>query len=225
MAPVRSSPAATDDPPNDARRGRSTDTRQELVRAALDIIAERGIDALKIEDVASAVGVTKGSIYWHFTDRSALVQAALALHIDELLAEALDGFEDAIEQATSTDDYLLRIAPYVIDAYDPGFIDRRWQRLEMLCAIRRDPQLWEQAQKIQAQALDRFTELMTKAQAAGFLRADIDPKALTTVIHMINMGSVCVDLLGADAPAPDTIHGVMMHFITILFPDTRPAGA
>ncbi|MFZ9843839.1 MAG: helix-turn-helix domain-containing protein, partial [Ilumatobacteraceae bacterium] len=56
-----------------ARPSRRPDSRQELLDVALRIIAERGIDALRIEDVCEEVGVTKGSLYWHFQDRQGLV--------------------------------------------------------------------------------------------------------------------------------------------------------
>lgn len=219
MASARRASSTPADGSTRAGRSRSTDTRAELVRAALDIVSERGIDALKIDDVASAVGVTKGSIYWHFADRSALVQAALAMHIDDMLTETLAGIQDAIDQATDTEDYLTRLAPYLVDPYDREVIDLRWQRLEMLCAIRRDPELWQQVQQLHARSLARFTELMTEARSAGFLRADIDPHAIATVIQMISTGSIWIDLLGSDAPAPDAIQGVMLFFITTLFPD------
>lgn len=201
-------------------RGRSPDTRTDLVRAALDIISEQGIDAMKIDDVAAAVGVTKGSIYWHFADRGALVQAALAMHIDELIAETLEGIQDAIEGATDTTDYLDRLVPLLIDPFDRKVLDIRWQRLEMLCAIRRDPELWHQVQQLHARSLERFTELMTDAQKAGFLRVELDPKSIALGIQMISTGSIWFDIIGSDAPAPQDLQNLMLFFIAALFPES-----
>src|SRR5262245_44323019 len=45
--------------------------------AALRAIAARGLDSLSIPDLARALGVTKGSFYWHFDSLRALVAAAL----------------------------------------------------------------------------------------------------------------------------------------------------
>lgn len=47
------------------------------VEAALDVMAEGGIDAVRIEPLAKRIGVTRGSFYWHFADRDALYQAML----------------------------------------------------------------------------------------------------------------------------------------------------
>lgn len=44
---------------------------------ALDLIAEQGVNALAVEALARRLGVTKGSFYWHFRTREALLKAAL----------------------------------------------------------------------------------------------------------------------------------------------------
>lgn len=54
-------------------------TATDWAEAALDAIAEGGIEAVAVEPLARALGVTKGSFYWHFRSREALLQAALAL--------------------------------------------------------------------------------------------------------------------------------------------------
>lgn len=45
--------------------------------AALDVIAEEGVAAVAVEPLARRLGVTKGSFYWHFPSREALLAAAL----------------------------------------------------------------------------------------------------------------------------------------------------
>jgi AcrR family transcriptional regulator len=50
---------------------------QAWVQAALDILAEQGIDGVRVEILAKQLGVTKGSFYWHFKDRDALFEAIL----------------------------------------------------------------------------------------------------------------------------------------------------
>ena len=51
----------------------------DWARAALDALAEGGLAAVAVEPVAVRLGVSKGSFYWHFANRNALVEAALQL--------------------------------------------------------------------------------------------------------------------------------------------------
>jgi AcrR family transcriptional regulator len=61
-----------------ARLGEPTLTAADWAEAALQLIAEKGLRALTIGALAARLGVTKGSFYWHFTGRGALLAAALA---------------------------------------------------------------------------------------------------------------------------------------------------
>ncbi len=56
-----------------SRRLSADDWAQE----ALDQIAEQGVASVAVEPLARRLGVTKGSFYWHFPSRDALLQAAL----------------------------------------------------------------------------------------------------------------------------------------------------
>lgn len=65
--------------------------------AALDALAEDGIAGVAIEPIARRLGVTKGSFYWHFADRDALLRAAFALwekSWTEAIIERLDKESD-----------------------------------------------------------------------------------------------------------------------------------
>ncbi|MEP6483916.1 MAG: helix-turn-helix domain-containing protein [Rudaea sp.] len=46
-------------------------------QGALDLIAVQGVGAVAVEALARQLGVTKGSFYWHFPTREALLKAAL----------------------------------------------------------------------------------------------------------------------------------------------------
>ncbi len=46
-------------------------------QGALDLIAAQGVGAVTVESLAKQLGVTKGSFYWHFPTREALLKGAL----------------------------------------------------------------------------------------------------------------------------------------------------
>jgi AcrR family transcriptional regulator len=66
--------------------------RGAWIEAALQALGEGGPAAVRVEELASRLGVSKGGFYWHFKDRGALLE------------EALDTWEK-----TGTDDVIARI--------------------------------------------------------------------------------------------------------------------
>ena len=68
--------------------------RSSWIEAGLRALADGGPDAVRIESLARALGVTKGGFYWHFADRGALLAEMLdaweRVSIDEVI-ERIDG--------------------------------------------------------------------------------------------------------------------------------------
>jgi AcrR family transcriptional regulator len=64
------------------------------IAAGFDALAAGGIDAVRVEPLAKALDITKGSFYWHFADRRALIDAMLESwasgRIAAIRAQALD---------------------------------------------------------------------------------------------------------------------------------------
>ena len=56
---------------------RSTLSAGDWEQQALEMIAEKGIRAIAVETLARRMGVTKGSFYWHFPNRDALLEQSL----------------------------------------------------------------------------------------------------------------------------------------------------
>lgn len=50
---------------------------ERWVDEAIDVLAKEGVTGLRVEVLAKRCGVTKGSFYWHFKDRQALLNAVL----------------------------------------------------------------------------------------------------------------------------------------------------
>ncbi len=69
----------------------------EWTEGALKLLAERGVDGLRVERLAPMLGVTKGSFYWHFMDRAELLDAVLV----EWEHVATDRVIEAVERASA----------------------------------------------------------------------------------------------------------------------------
>ena len=52
--------------------------RKDWIRSGLIVLAEGGVEAVRIESLAKRMKMTKGSFYWHFKNRNDLLDAILA---------------------------------------------------------------------------------------------------------------------------------------------------
>jgi len=77
-------------------------SREAWTQAALEAIAEGGLAAVAVAPLAKRLDATKGSFYWHFPSREALVEAALAdwerSHTTAVIAEIDAASGDPLEQ-------------------------------------------------------------------------------------------------------------------------------
>jgi AcrR family transcriptional regulator len=97
--------------------GRRPLTPDDWARTALGAIARSGVDAVAVESVAVELGATKGSFYWHFKNRDALIQAALDRWEQR-------GTEAVIEQLEREPDPATRLKKIIAAAFELGPADR-----------------------------------------------------------------------------------------------------
>ena len=86
-------------------RRRKNARPEEIISAALEVFADRGFAATKLEDVARRAGVTKGTIYLYFENKEALFKALVretivpVIEQGEALAKSFTGSaRDLFEQ-------------------------------------------------------------------------------------------------------------------------------
>jgi AcrR family transcriptional regulator len=83
-----------------APRGEGERLRDEILAATERLLVATGdVDGVSIRAIADAVGVTPPSIYLHFADKDALVNAVCERHfreLDRVSAEATEGITDPV---------------------------------------------------------------------------------------------------------------------------------
>jgi AcrR family transcriptional regulator len=68
---------------NGGTEPRGSLTPSDWISAAIEVLVDHGVDAVRVDVLARQLGVTRGSFYWHFKDR------------DDLLAGMLTSWRDA----------------------------------------------------------------------------------------------------------------------------------
>ncbi|RNF38233.1 TetR/AcrR family transcriptional regulator [Planococcus salinus] len=59
--------------------------KKELITQSINLFVEKGFSATSIQDIVDAIGVTKGSFYYHFKSKEALLMHIHLSYIDDLL--------------------------------------------------------------------------------------------------------------------------------------------
>ena len=67
-------------------------TQRRILHAALDLMRERGFEAVSVRDICTAAGITTGAFYHHFPSKDALLEHGFA-PLDDALSAALEGHE------------------------------------------------------------------------------------------------------------------------------------
>jgi AcrR family transcriptional regulator len=129
----------------DKKKELSNLTRQDWIDQGLKVLADSGIEAVRVEPLAKLMKVTKGSFYWHFKNREDLLEAIfqewIASQTNSIIeqVEEMDGaaktkllylFELAIEddgqvenaiRAWSTNDAKIAAALLKVDQLRVGY--------------------------------------------------------------------------------------------------------
>lgn len=90
-------------------------SREDWVEAGFRALMAGGPDAVAVEPLATGLSVTKGSGYWHFADRSALLTAVLDLWVQRLTVDVVARVEGG---GGSPRDRMARLLTLVTDAVE-----------------------------------------------------------------------------------------------------------
>src|SRR5258708_38339301 len=87
---------------------RKARTRERLLQAAAEMVAERGFGAVSLMDVAERARLTTGAVYSNFRSKEALLLAVMEAELDRMTANPprsqAEGLETAREAGTLLDD-------------------------------------------------------------------------------------------------------------------------
>lgn len=72
------------------RQEAAMETRKAIVAAAGRLIAERGLDAISVEDITDAAGVCKGSFYTYFEHKEDVLDEVAYPRFDDILRKSLE---------------------------------------------------------------------------------------------------------------------------------------
>ncbi|WP_199873700.1 TetR/AcrR family transcriptional regulator [Streptomyces sp. Root369] len=143
--------------------------REELLRAAIEQIEARGVAAVRIADVASALGVSNALVLYHFATKEKLVAAAFTYAAEDDLAH----LRKLLGRRTSA----LRRLRAAVRWYAPTGQAKGWRLwIEGWAVALREPALQEVTRDLDRRWKAALAEVIAEGVAAGEFRCP-DPQA------------------------------------------------
>jgi AcrR family transcriptional regulator len=106
-------------------RTRDPDRRERILRAAAELVAERGFHAVSMADIGAASGIVGSGVYRHFDSKSAVLVALLDEGMERLLAGAAAAVGSGRPDAEVLDEL---VRDQVRFAVDEALLVRLWLR-------------------------------------------------------------------------------------------------
>lgn len=183
-------------------------TRSRLLRAAVEVFAERGYEGTRVQEVARRAGLTTGAIYGNFSGKS------------ELLAEAIGTteFDDLFRlhsQGLPSTETLARAGALLVD---PNLREQRLLLFEAFVAARRDPEV---AALLRARVSERavqVAEVLDDGKADGEIDPGLDVEAAVRFCHAIALGVLLQEALDLPPADADTWGAVVRRTIRSFAP-------
>lgn len=110
--------------------------RSDWIEAGLRALAEGGPDAVRIEPLARALGVTKGSFYWHFDNRGAVLDEMLDTWERTAIDDVIERVEGSDGDARAKLRHLFALASAAADLGRVELAIRDWARRDDAVAAR-----------------------------------------------------------------------------------------
>jgi TetR/AcrR family acrAB operon transcriptional repressor len=158
------------------------ETRKQIMEAAEQAFYTRGVARTTLADIATLAGVTRGAIYWHFSNKSDLVQAMLdSLHepLEEMAKNSES--EDEVDPLGWMRKLLIHLFQQV--AMDPKtrrineILFHKIEFTDEMCDMRR------QRQVISLDCNERIALTLSNAMRQGQLPSDLNPVRGAICLH------------------------------------------
>src|SRR5216683_1938120 len=161
----------------DRRQRRSSEIRERLFRAALDVFAQRGFAESTVEDITEAADVGKGTFFNYFPSKDHILLAFGEMQIGKLQA--------AVESARQSNEPM------------PVFL--RSLRCSMTEEPARNPAI------VRALLQAHLSQLIQLGQDRGEIRRDLPAGQLAYVFRQTVFGTLLLWSLFGDATLPERI--------------------
>lgn len=199
-------------PPSTARsrnlRLSSERRREQLVAAALKVVAQHGLEAANHSQVAAEAGVSVPLCFFYFKTREALIDAVLG-EVEDLYKAA---FVLADDETLDAPVALKKASDMLVTTLHDG-LGRTNIFLEWSVQVRSP--IWLRFLRLHRHIVEVLTRLIRRGQHQGFFRPDLDAELGAELLHASSFGLAQLRMAGADARRIEGFQQSMMRMIQV----------
>lgn len=163
-------------------------TRAALLDAAEQVFYAKGVARASLQEIAKAAGLTRGALYWHFSDKADLFRAMLErVHLP--FEELIDAIPDT-QRPESTLATIHLASLVALERMEQPQFRRIHAILIHRCEIFDDIDPVSMMREMAACASENTLERFQAAQAAGELRPGLDASTANRLFHCTIRGLV-----------------------------------
>jgi AcrR family transcriptional regulator len=164
-----------------------TELREKIMQSAMENFAKHGFDRTRMEDIATAAGLAKGTLYLYFKNKEDLFYAICDHNLEEL--------RNQLSRLFNRRENIILDAERFYDEYQKGSLggDTIW--FEMIALSTRSPKLKKILAENQRKVYQVVKEFLKKQIDRGFLTEDIDIDIVASTLMALYNGLVINKLL------------------------------
>ena len=193
-------------------------TRNRLIEAAAELIAEEGYERVGILAVAKRAGLTNGAIYGNFRDKAHLLVAAIEMRLHRVF----DSVEQSRRERRAPLEAIHLVARSM--ALDTQEADRRLV-VEAYSAAWRDPEIGALVRERLERIESMIAALGEQARVEGALAPAVDPATLARFGMAVVLGYHLIHTAGVPDPDRESWVRLTDRVISCLRPDAAGGDA
>lgn len=150
--------------------------RQRILKAAARMFLQYGFKRTTMEEIASLVGVAKGTLYLHFTSKEAIFRAM----VDEQIEDALERMRAVRESGLPSEEKLIEMMRAVLlHVWD--FVHQAPHAPDLWAETLRDT--GHPSQHAESAARPIIADVIAEGQAAGVFAPELDPVEMARLVQ------------------------------------------
>jgi len=175
-------------------QARAEATVTGVLEATIKAIETHGEASVRLDDILTTTGISKGSLYHHFGSREGLIAAARVVQFSRFISEDAKSIREELTKATTLEEFASKTAAFVKTGNSAERERARLNRMSVIASSYGRPELRESLALQQHAYTESIAEAVRHGQKMGWLRADIDARALAVFVQSYNLARVLLDL-------------------------------